>query len=62
MPVVSLIVAALVALALAGRFAPKVFGASEKAAGAVDYVMTLGGAIVLIACVAAVASGPRGTE
>jgi uncharacterized membrane protein (UPF0136 family) len=47
-PVVSLAGAIIVALALAGRFAPKALGLAEKAGGPVDYIMTIGAALVII--------------
>jgi uncharacterized membrane protein (UPF0136 family) len=52
-PVPSLIGAIVISVALAGRFAPKALGMAEKAAGPVDYVMSLGGVIVVVACLLA---------
>jgi uncharacterized membrane protein (UPF0136 family) len=59
MPTPSLIGAIVVSLALAGRFGPKALGLSEKAAGPVDYIMTVGGAAVIVLCAAALFLAPK---
>jgi len=48
-PKASLITSLVVAVALIGNFEPRVFGLSDKPAGAVHYVMTAGGVVVVIA-------------
>jgi uncharacterized membrane protein (UPF0136 family) len=58
-PLPSLIGATVVSLALVGRFAPKALGVVEKAAGPVDYLMSLGGVLVIVACLLAMFMAPR---
>jgi uncharacterized membrane protein (UPF0136 family) len=59
LPLASLLGAAVVSLALVGRFAPKALGMTEKAAGPVDYLMSVGGVVVILVCLVALFATPK---